>query len=99
MSAEKPALRIAIVTDVRKAHISADIDFDSFGGIHVTDDTTVDDARLKPKRAQSDGESVEQHSLPDQIAAAKFEAARAVAANPFAAIRRIKMKPPGANGE
>jgi hypothetical protein len=48
-----------------------------------------------PARASNKGESMEQHKLPDQIAAQKFAASRGVSADPFAAVRRIKIEPPG----
>lgn len=60
-------------------------------------DTAISTNAAGPKRAQGDSGSVEQHSLADQIAAAKYlksldEAARTTGWS----IRRQKMVPPGA---
>jgi hypothetical protein len=48
-----------------------------------------------PASASNGPESMQQHKLPDQIAAQKFAASRGVSADPFTAVRRIKMEPPG----
>lgn len=48
-----------------------------------------------PKRAQGDQGSVEQHSLPDQIAAAKFAAASNALKKPNLGLNLIKIVPPG----
>ncbi len=47
-----------------------------------------------PKQASGDSGSVEQHSLPDQIAAAKFLASEQ-AAKKGLGIRQVKLSPPG----
>jgi hypothetical protein len=50
-----------------------------------------------PRPAGVDGVSTQQHSLPDQIAADKYLAAkRAAATNPAKAFTRVKIVPPGA---
>jgi hypothetical protein len=48
-----------------------------------------------PRQASSDGVSVQQHSLADQIAADKYLAARQARANPARAFTRAKIVPPG----
>jgi hypothetical protein len=48
-----------------------------------------------PKRAAGDTGSMEQHSLPDQIAAAKFAGAKAAMNSTGMGIRRVKLEPPG----
>jgi hypothetical protein len=45
-----------------------------------------------------DGHNVTTHSLPDQIAADKHLASKAVASNPFNAMKTAKLKPPGTAG-
>lgn len=50
-----------------------------------------------PQKASADGVSAEQHSLPDQIAADKYLAAkRATAANPAKGFVKMRIVPPGA---
>ena len=49
-----------------------------------------------PKQVSADGVTVQQHSLPDQIAADKYLAGkRAVSRNPAKAFTRVKIVPPG----
>ncbi len=49
-----------------------------------------------PKRASGDAGSVDQHSIPDQIAADKYLAGKdAVSRNPAKAFTRVKIVPPG----
>ncbi|NLF31330.1 MAG: hypothetical protein GX591_10645 [Planctomycetes bacterium] len=49
-----------------------------------------------PKQASADGVTVQQHSLPDQIAADKYLASKqAVSKNPAKAFVRVKIVPPG----
>lgn len=48
-------------------------------------------------KATTDVGSVEAHSLKDQIEAAKFLAAKSVAAKPHRAIRFARLVPPGAD--
>ena len=49
-----------------------------------------------PKQAASDGTSMEQHSLADQIAADKYLANKRAGLNPAKALIRVKIIPPGA---
>ena len=49
-----------------------------------------------PKQAASDGVSVQQHSLPDQIVADKYLAGKDAAnRNPAKGFTRVKIVPPG----
>lgn len=59
-------------------------------------DAIIENATGPLKASESEsGSSVEQHKLPDQIAAAKFIASRdALNGNAFP-IRRCKIRPPG----
>lgn len=60
----------------------------------------LDDAILEnatgPARASGDSGSVDQHSLPDQIAVAKYRAGRAAVARPHRGLLFTKLVPPGA---
>lgn len=49
-----------------------------------------------PKKAQGDAGSVEQHSLPDQIAADRYLASKQAVASKSKGIRLTKLVPPGA---
>ena len=49
-----------------------------------------------PAKATSDGTSVEQHTLADQIAADKYLASKRAGRNPARALTRVKIVPPGA---
>lgn len=49
-----------------------------------------------PAKASGDSGSVEQHSLPDQIAADKHLASKQAASGKGLGIRRIKLSPSGA---
>ena len=58
---------------------------------------TIEQNAQGPRQATADGVNVQQHSLPDQIAADKYLAAkRAAATNPAKAFTRVKIVPPGA---
>lgn len=46
---------------------------------------------LKPKVIKGDRGEVEQHSISDQIAADKYEAAKKVSASPFKAMKKAKI--------
>ena len=61
-------------------------------------DTIIHDAAKKPRKAQGDSGSIEMHSLPDQIAAAKFLAEQdaTAATKTKLPIRLAKIKPGGA---
>jgi hypothetical protein len=51
-----------------------------------------------PKRAQGDGGSMEQHSIPDLIALDKYKAAKdATATRGAGVLRYIQLVPPGAH--
>ena len=65
----------------------------------MTDDltSTIQQNAQAPRQASVDGVNVQQHSLPDQIAADKYLAAKKAAAmNPAKAFTRVKIVPPGA---
>ena len=49
-----------------------------------------------PAKASGDGVSVEQHPLPDQIAADKYLASKTAAQNKGLGIKFTKLSPPGA---
>ena len=64
-------------------------------------DTDINDSILDnangPLKVTGDAGSVEQHPLPDQIAAAKFLANKAaIAKNKGLGIKFVRMNPPGA---
>lgn len=63
------------------------------------DATNITTAAGKPKRASGDQGSVEVHSIPDQIAADRYNESkkRTRARNPFAGMR-TRARPPGATG-
>ena len=48
-----------------------------------------------PAKASSDGTSIEQHTLADQIAADKYLASKRAGRNPAKALTRVKIVPPG----
>jgi len=58
----------------------------------------IRDYAAQPAKASVDGQSVEQHSLPDQIEAAKFLASAQAAKKPAKALRLTRLIPPGAEG-
>ena len=59
-------------------------------------DSTIETNAKGPKQAGADGVNVQQHSLPDQIAADKYLAGKqAVSKNPAKAFARVKIVPPG----
>jgi hypothetical protein len=51
-----------------------------------------------PRRAQGDSGSMEQHSLPDQIAADKYLASKQALQRRTPPIKMFKLRPPGAAG-
>ncbi len=58
---------------------------------------TIKDALESPKRVSADGVSVDSHSIPDLIEAAKYlESRKAARRAGFLGIRLQKLKPPGA---
>jgi len=59
-------------------------------------DNAIEQNATGPRQATADGVNVQQHSLPDQIAADKYLAGkRAVSKNPAKAFTRVKIVPPG----
>ncbi|OQB80314.1 MAG: hypothetical protein BWX88_04601 [Planctomycetes bacterium ADurb.Bin126] len=56
---------------------------------------TIEQSAKSPKQANADGVSVQQHSLPDQIAADKYLAQKRAGRNPAKALTRVKIIPPG----
>lgn len=48
-----------------------------------------------PKQASTDGVSVQQHALSDQIEADKYLASKEAMKNPAKAFARVKIVPPG----
>lgn len=48
-----------------------------------------------PRKASSDGVSVEQHDLEDQIEADRYLKSKTVAASGLAGLRRVVVSPPG----
>ena len=59
-------------------------------------DSAIETNAKGPKQAGADGVNVQQHSLPDQIAADKYLAGKqAVSKNPAKALTRVKIILPG----
>ena len=58
-------------------------------------DNAIETNAKGPKQAGTDGVNVQQHSLPDQIAADKYLASKRAARNPAKAITRTKIVSPG----
>lgn len=56
---------------------------------------TIKQNAKSPKQASADGVNVQQHSLPDQIAADKYLSQKAAGKNPAKALTRVKIIPPG----
>ncbi len=52
---------------------------------------------LAPKRASGDAGSMEQHSIPDQIAADRYKAEKAAASRGFGGLKRSKLIPPNSD--
>ncbi|OQB85567.1 MAG: hypothetical protein BWX88_01833 [Planctomycetes bacterium ADurb.Bin126] len=59
-------------------------------------DSTIRDNASGPAKATADGTSMEQHPLPDQIAADKYLSQKAAGRNPAKALTLMKIVPPGA---
>jgi hypothetical protein len=57
--------------------------------------TSIAENAAGPKRARGDQGEVEQHSLPDQIAADRYLGSKSVSARPHRAVRFAKLVPPG----
>ncbi|MBI5726044.1 MAG: hypothetical protein HZA50_18940 [Planctomycetes bacterium] len=58
-------------------------------------DDTISRNAKGPASAEVDGVKVQQHSLPDQIAADKYLASKRAGKNPAKAFTRTKIVPPG----
>ncbi|MFA6134569.1 MAG: hypothetical protein WC869_11195 [Phycisphaerae bacterium] len=58
-------------------------------------DNVIRDNAAGPAKASSDGTSVEQHTLADQIAADKYLSQKQAGRNPAKALSRVKIVPPG----
>ncbi len=58
-------------------------------------DNSIQQNAQGPASAEADGVKVTQHSLPDQIAADKYLAAKDARRNPAKAFTRVKIVPPG----
>ncbi len=57
---------------------------------------TIEQNATGPRQASADGVNVQQHSLPNQIAADKYLASkRTLSKNPDKAFARVKIVPPG----
>lgn len=59
-------------------------------------DSTIRQNAAGPAKAASDGTSVEQHSLAEQIAADKYLAGKQAMKRPPFGLRRVRLVPPGA---
>lgn len=59
-------------------------------------DIAIEQNAAGPRQVTADGVTVQQHSVPDQIAADKHLAGkRAMSSNPTKAFARVKIVPPG----
>ena len=58
-------------------------------------DNSIKDNAAGPKKASGDSGSMEQHGLPDQIAADKYLASKAAMTKRNFGLRRAKIVPPG----
>ena len=56
----------------------------------------IENSALGPKKAQGDAGSVEQHSLPDQIAADRYLASKRAMQSRTKGLQLTKLVPPGA---
>lgn len=60
-----------------------------------TSTEAVEQVALGPKAVSVDGRSVQEHSIPDLIQAAKFAQAQATTSKPHRGMRFTKLVPPG----
>lgn len=60
-------------------------------------DSAIEENAAAPRRASGDSGSVEQHSLPDQIEADKYLAAKNAARKKGLGIKLVKLVPSGTN--
>lgn len=60
-------------------------------------DDAIRENAQKPAKASGDGESVEQHPLPDQIAAAQYLAGKTAVRRRNRGLRFSQIEPPGAS--
>ena len=58
-------------------------------------DSTIQQNAQGPRQAMADGVNVQQHSLPDQIAADKYLASKRAGRSPAKALTRVKIVSPG----
>lgn len=58
---------------------------------------TIRENAAGPKRAKGDSAEMEQHSLPDQIAADRYLASKSAASSKGLGIRLKKLVPPGSD--
>lgn len=61
----------------------------------LNDDEALREAAKQPAKASVDGQSVEQHSLKDQIEADRYLASKNAAKKPGLGIKFAKIVPPG----
>jgi hypothetical protein len=59
-------------------------------------DNTIRENATGPKRASGDSGSMEQHGIPDQIAADRYLASKGASRSKGLGIRKSKLIPPGA---
>jgi hypothetical protein len=59
-------------------------------------DEAIEEAAQNPQKVQTDGMSVEQHPLPDQVEADRYLESKRAAEKDHAGIRFVKLEPPGA---
>ncbi len=57
----------------------------------------IQESAAGPKRVRGDSAEVEQHPLPDQIAADRYLASKAATTGKKLGIRTVKLVPPGAD--
>ena len=58
--------------------------------------TTIENALTSPRKVKADGVEVEQHPLPDQVAAARYlDAKAATAKRDSLGVRLTRLVPPG----
>lgn len=64
----------------------------------MPDEIDIETAATEPRKASGDGIAVENHSLPDLIAADKHLRAKAAASSKTGGVRFSKIVPPGTSG-
>ena len=63
-----------------------------------TNEDQILENALAPKRASGDAGSAEQHSIPDQIEADQYQAAKRAAKSKRSGVRYARFIPPGGTG-